>query len=70
MLMHDVAFTLLKLLPLRCSGVLGLPGVSVAVLEFHVRQKNAERTWRARILFQAEEKAYAQVRFSGLLFPL
>lgn len=69
-LMHDVALNLLKLLPLKCSGFLGLPGVSLVLLEFLMRQKNAEGMRRARILFKAEKEVHPKVHFLGLLFPL
>lgn len=65
-LMHDVA---LKLLPLRCSGFLGLPGMSLVLLEFLFR-KAAEGMRRAGIPFQAAKEVHPKVHFLGLLFPL
>ena len=69
-LLHGVALSLLKLLPLRCSGFLGLPGVSLVLLEFLFRQKNAEGMRRARILFKEEEEVHPKVHVLGLLFAL
>lgn len=48
----------------------GPPGVSLVLLELPFRQKNAEATWRARILFKAEKEVNPEVQFSGLPFPL
>lgn len=55
-LLHDVALNLLKLLPSRCSCFLELPGVSLVLLEFRFRQKNAEGMQTARIFFMVEKE--------------